>query len=190
MQAQILKASPKQRLDAICLSQLHRQVASRTGYSHSGNRAAMVSIQRWLAMLSGMGRSLVTAIVCCSSCRPPSSLCRLAGAHCLLFDSYPLSSTRCLGCWEETLSSFPRSPTHFNELAGSPAPHCPLASLPFSAPLRWLQAWPSFGQLPCLCCPPMASQIAWTIPPRFPQQRFQNAVHAPLHSTAFTAAGC
>lgn len=105
-------------------------------------------------------------------------LCRLAGAQCLLFDSYPLSSTRCLGCWEETLSSFPRSPTHFNELAGSPAPHCPLASLPCSVPLRWLQAWSSFGQLPCLCCPPMASQIAWTTPPRFQQQRFQNTVHA------------
>lgn len=55
------------------LSQLHRQVASRIGYSHSGNRAAMVSIQRWPAMLSGMSRSLVTVIVCCSSCRPPSS---------------------------------------------------------------------------------------------------------------------
>lgn len=106
-------------------------------------------------------------------------LCRLAGAECLLFDSCPLSSTRCLGCWEETLSSFPRSPTHFNELAGSPAPpHCPLASLPCSVPLRWLQAWPSFGQLPRLCCPLMASQTAWTTPPRCPQQGLQNVVHA------------
>lgn len=38
-----LEASPKQRLVAICLSQLHRRVASRTGYSHSGNRAAMLA---------------------------------------------------------------------------------------------------------------------------------------------------
>lgn len=117
-------------------------------------------------MLSGLGRSPGHSNCLLQFLLP--LLCRLAGAECLLFDSDPLSSTRCLGCWEETLSSFPRSPTHFNELAGSPAPHCPLASLPCSVPLRWLQAWPSFGQLPHLCCPLMASQIAWTTPPRFP----------------------
>ena len=55
-------------------------------------------------------------------------------AECLLFDLYPLGpSTRCLGCWEETLSSFPRSPTHFNELAGSPAPARPPARPPSPA---------------------------------------------------------
>jgi hypothetical protein len=52
--------------------------------------AALVSIQCWPAMLSGMGRSLVTVIVCCSSCGLLPLLCRLAGAQCLLFDSYPL----------------------------------------------------------------------------------------------------
>lgn len=117
-------------------------------------------------------------------------LCRLAGAHCLLFDSYPLSSTRCLGCWEETLSSFPRSPTHFNELAGSPAPHCPLASLPFSAPLRWLQAWPSFGRLPVcavLLCP---LRLPGLPHPDFPNRDSRTLWRLPHHSIVFRAAGC
>lgn len=81
-----------------------------------------------------------TAIVCCSSCPGRPSFLRSGlggrwpGAECLLFDLYPLGpSTRCLGCWEETLSSFPRSPTHFNELAGSPAPTARLPAQPPSA---------------------------------------------------------
>lgn len=73
-----------------------------------------------------------TASVCCSSARVlPLLRPRWPRAECLLFDLYPLGpSTRCLGCWEETLSSFPRSPTHFNELAGSPAPTARLPTHP------------------------------------------------------------
>lgn len=98
-------------------------------------------------MLSSMGRSPGHSD-CLLQFLPASFLCSAGWLELSVCYLIPiLSSTRCLGCWEETLSSFPRSPTHFNELAGSPAPHCPLASLPllsaFKVAAGLAQLWPA-----------------------------------------------
>lgn len=141
-------------------------------------------------MLSGLGRSPGHSD-CLLQFLPGllPLLCRLAGAECLLFDSDPLSSTRCLGCWEETLSSFPRSPTHFNELARSPASPLPTGLPPllsaFKVAAGLAQLWPaapsvlsSYGLSDCLDYP---TQIS---PAGIPE------CGTPFTALAFTAANC